>query len=67
MKNQEFLQKKIDEFQNFTFFYVEKTPLHILKIFSGEIMIAFSEIIHKKLKKSHSFSHISWYLFYHIL
>ena len=41
---------------------VGDTMLHILKIFSGEVMIAFSEVITKNWK-----SHIFWSLFCHIL
>ena len=63
MKNQGLFTKKIDEFQiffpalriNFLDFIldlnVSDTLLHIRKFFSGEVMIAFSEIILKKLKK----------------
>ena len=70
MKNHEFSQKKFQNFKIYFFAFksnyldfglnhnVEDTPLHILNTFSGEVMIAFSEIIHKKFKKSHIFSHV---------
>ena len=39
----------------------------IKKIFNEVLMIAFSKVIYKRLKKSHIFSHVFWYSFNHIL
>ena len=38
-----------------------------LENFNEVLIIAFSEVIHKKLKKSHIFGHVFLYLFSHIL
>ena len=62
MNNNEFLRKKIDKFNNFTFLRnnfldfgldhnMRRTLIDNLKNFREELMMAFSNVIHKKLKK----------------